>query len=71
MFDALITSRKCEGAKAIDQQVVDKRTVRSGQRGVLNLANLQLAGVVARDVLDGRQRILAGNLYLAHMRDVE
>ena len=57
--------------EAIDQQVVDERPLGRGQRRVLNLPDLQLAGIVAGDVLDRGQRVFAGNLDLAHVRHVE
>ena len=41
------------------------------QRRILRLPDLQLGGVVARDPLDGGQRVLAGDLDLAHVADVE
>ena len=57
--------------EAIDQQVVDERAFGRGQAGVLNLPDLQLRRVVRGDVLHRLERALAGNLDLAHVRDVE
>ena len=70
MLPALTTSRKCAG-EAIDQQVVHEGALRRQQAGVLRLPDLQLRRVVARDALDGGQRVLAGDFDLAHVADVE
>ena len=57
--------------ESIDEQVVDERPFGRRQAGVLNLADLQLRRIVRGDVLDRLERALAGNLDLAHVRDVE
>ena len=57
--------------EAVDQQVVHEGALLGGQAGVLDLADLQLRGVVARDPLDGGEGIIAGHLDLAHVADVE
>ena len=59
------------GAEAIDQQVVHEGALRRQEAGVLRLPDLQLRGVVGRDALDRGERVLAGDLDLAHVADVE
>ncbi len=55
----------------VDQHVVDERTFRGRQRGIVRLPDLQATGVVARDPLHRGERVLAGNLDLAHVADIE
>ena len=59
------------GREAIHEQVVDERAGRRHQAGVLRLTDGEPAGVVRRNALHGRQRVLAGDLDLAHVADVE
>ena len=63
--------QKVVGREAVDEHVVHERPVRSRQRGVVRLVHLQPRGVVAGNVLHGSQGVLAGDLDLAHVRDVE
>jgi hypothetical protein len=55
----------------VGQHVVHERTFRRGQRGVLRLAVGQLRRVVRGDLLDGGKGVLASNLDLPHVADVE
>ncbi len=55
----------------VHQDVVHERAGRRRQRRILNLADAQPRGVVARHPLDGGQRVGAGHLDLAHVADVE
>ena len=72
MLPALTTSRKCAGAEAVDEQVVDERALRRQQAGVLRLPDLRASTAsLRRDALDGGERVLAGDLDLAHVADVE
>src|SRR5476651_375628 len=59
------------GTETVHEQVVDERALRREQAGVLRLPDLQLRRVVRRDALDRRERVLAGDLDLAHVADVE
>ena len=59
------------GGEAVDEQVVDERALRRQQAGVLRLPHGKLRCVVGRDALDGGERVLAGDLDLAHVADVE
>ena len=63
--------QKVAGGKAIHQQIVDERALGRRQRRVMRLPHLQPARIVAGDVLHGGQRVLAGDLDLPHVRDVE
>ena len=53
------------------QHVVDERALRRGQRRILRLTVRELGGVVRGDLLDRGKRVLAGNLDLPHVADVE
>ena len=58
--------------QAIDEQVVHERALRRQQAGILRLADLRASTAsLRRDALDGGQRVLAGDLDLAHVADVE
>ena len=59
------------GAEPVDQDVVDERALRRGQRGILRLPNRQSRRVVGRQPLDGREGVGAGQLDLAHVTDIE
>ena len=59
------------GGELVDEQVVDDSALGRGQRGVLRAPRLELPGVVRRDALHGRERVVAGDLHLAHVADVE
>ena len=59
------------GSHSVDDQVVDVGTARCEQTGILRLPHPQPAGVVARYPLDGREGVLAGDLELAHVADIE
>jgi hypothetical protein len=59
------------GTEAVDQEIVDEGALGRQQPGVLRLPHLQLRRVVGRDALDRRQGVLAGDLDLSHMTDVE
>ena len=63
--------QEVRGGEAIHEQVVDERALRREQARILRLPDLQLRRVVARDALHGGQRVLAGDLDLAHVADVE
>ena len=63
--------QKMRRAEAVDQQVIDERALRRQQTGVLRLSDGELRRVVGRDALDRGERVLAGDLDLAHMADVE
>ena len=55
----------------VGQHIVDERALRGRERRVVRLADGEPGRVVARDVLDGLERVAAGNLDLAHVADVE
>jgi hypothetical protein len=55
----------------VGEHVVDERAFGRHQRGILGLIVGQLRRVVRRDRLNRRQRVLAGDLDLPHMADVE
>ena len=57
--------------ESIDEQVVHERPFGRRQAGVLDLADLQLRGVVRGDVLNGFERALARDFDFAHVGDVE
>src|SRR4051794_20935709 len=59
------------GFQPVYHQVVNERAGRREEARVLCLAGLQLRRVVARDLLQGGQRIPAGDFDLAHVADVE
>ena len=59
------------GRPPVDEDVVDDRALWRRQRRVLDLPDREPRGVVARQLLDGRQGIRAGDLDLAHVADVE
>ena len=59
------------GGEPVDEQVVDKCAVRRHEAGVLGLTDGEPRGVVRRNPLDGGQSILAGDLDLAHVADIE
>jgi len=63
--------QEVRGAEAVHEQVVDEGALRREEAGVLRLADLQLRRVVGRDALDRGKRVLAGDLDLAHVADVE
>ena len=55
----------------VHDNVVHECAVGCEQPGVLGLTDLQFRGVVARDALHRRERVLAGDFDLAHVADVE
>ena len=55
----------------VHEQIVDESAVRRRQPRVLRLADGELRRVVRRDALDGGERVLPGDLDLAHVADVE
>ena len=57
--------------QAIHEQVVDERAGWRRERGVVDLPDGEARGVVGGDLLDGRQRVGAGDLDLAHVAHVE
>ncbi len=59
------------GREPVDEQVVHERALRGEKAGVLRLPHLQPGRVVGRDALDGGEGVLAGDLNLAHVADVE
>ena len=59
------------GRHAVDEHVVHEGAVEGRQRGIMRLADLQAAGVVARNALDRGERILARNFDFAHVADIE
>jgi hypothetical protein len=63
--------KKVRRGQSIDEDIVEKRSLRRQQARVLCLSDLQLRGVVTRDSLQRRQRVPAGDLDLAHVADVE
>jgi hypothetical protein len=59
------------GRVAVDDDVVDGRPTRHGQRRVLGLAVAYLRHVVGGDALQERERARAQDLELPHVGDVE
>ena len=57
--------------EAIDQQVVDDRSFRCSQRGVLRLAIDQFCRVVGSQPVNEGNRVRTAHVDLAHVRDVE
>ncbi len=57
--------------EAVHEQVVDEGAGGCEQARVLRLANLQLCGIVARDALHRVECVVAGNLDLPHVTDIE
>ena len=57
--------------EAIDEQIVDEGALRRKQAGILCLADRKLRRVVGRNALDRGEGVLAGDLDLAHVADVE
>jgi hypothetical protein len=57
--------------ESVDEQVVHEGALFGGQTGVLNLPDLQLRGVVARDPLDRSQGVVARDFDLAHVAHVK
>src|SRR5690606_16233992 len=57
--------------EAVDEAVVQDAAVLLADRRVVGLAHVELRGVVRGDELDEAERVIAPDLELAHVRDVE
>ena len=58
-------------AQAVDDDVVDERSLGIEQRRILRLADGEPGGVVHRDVLHGGERVRPGHADVAHVADVK
>ena len=55
----------------IDEQIVDDPSASVGEAGVLDIADAELGGVIAGDVLDELERLGPLDPKLTHVRDVK
>ena len=61
----------CALGQAVDDGVVEYDPVLVGDGRVLRLARVEFGDVVRRQSVEQPRRVLAGDGYLAHVRDVE